>query len=168
MVWVETNKEFPALEFAINVTEEFKKTMKKTKTTCAEFCRRVLSTYNRCQTSTEKRLDVLPKHELFLKHLQYRYKEYEQEIQQVKGLDEWILKDAVAHAAVSIHLLEGQLRLIPTKIEGVKTQATKYKINIRFLEPSGFENIETDANAWKKFPIEQAGPSSYNVLEILI
>ena len=64
--------------------------MKKTKATCAEFCRRVLSTYNRCQTSAEKRLDVLPEHELVLKHLQDMYKEYEQEIQQVKDLDEWI------------------------------------------------------------------------------
>ena len=42
---------------------------------------------------------VLPEHELFLKHLQDRYKEDEQEIQQVKDLDEWILKNAVAHAA---------------------------------------------------------------------
>ena len=96
MVWVETNKESPAdlsvrdqqtlkqeyelLEFAINVAEEFRKIVKKTKTTCAEFCRRVLSTYNRCQTFAEKRLDVLPEHELFLKHLQDRYKKDEQEI----------------------------------------------------------------------------------------
>ena len=80
--------------------------MKKKKTTCAEFCRRVLSTYNRCHTSAEKILDVLPKHELFLKHLQDRYQENEQEIQQVKDLDEWILKNAVAQATMSIHLLE--------------------------------------------------------------
>ena len=53
MVWVETNKESPTelaikdqqtlkqeyelLEFAINVAKEFKKIVKKTKTTCAEF-----------------------------------------------------------------------------------------------------------------------------------
>ena len=49
---------------------------------------------------------MLPEHELFLKHLQDRYQEDEQEIQQVKDLDEWILKNVVAHAAVSIHLLE--------------------------------------------------------------
>ena len=89
MVWLETNKESPAdlaikyqqtlkqeyelMEFANNVIEEFKKIVKKTKTTCAEFCRRVLSTYNRCQTSAEKRLDVLPKHELLLKHIQDMY-----------------------------------------------------------------------------------------------
>ena len=65
-----------------------------------------------------------------------------------------------AHAAVSIHLLEDHMRLIPTRIEGVKTQAAKYKINIRFLEPSRFESIAADANAWKKFTNEQVGPSS--------
>ena len=62
MVWVKTNKESPAgpsvkdqqtlkqeyelIEFASNTVEEFKKTVKKTKTACAEFCRRVLLTYN--------------------------------------------------------------------------------------------------------------------------
>ena len=117
------------MEFACNVIEEFKKTVKKTKTACVEFCRRVLFTYNRCQPSVEKRLEVIPEHELFLKHLQDRYKEDEQEIQQVKGLDEWILKNAVAHATVSIHLLEDQLHLIPARIEGVNTQASKYEIN---------------------------------------
>ena len=96
MVWVETNKESPVelavkyqqtlkqeyelLEFAINVAEEFKKTMKKTKGASAEYSRRVLSTYNQCQTSTEEKVDVLPEHELFLKHLQDRYQEDEQEI----------------------------------------------------------------------------------------
>ena len=64
MVWVETNKssladlavkhqqtlkqEYELLELAINVVEEFKKTMKTTKAACTEFCKRFLSTYNRC------------------------------------------------------------------------------------------------------------------------
>ena len=103
---------------------------------------------------------MLPEHELFLKHLQDRYKEDEQEIQQVKDLDEWILKNAVAHATMSIHLLEDHLCLIPAWIEGVKTLAGKYEINICFLEPSGFESIAADANAWNKFTGEQDGPSS--------
>ena len=63
VVWIETNKEshaelpvkdqqslkqeYDLLEFAINVAEEFKKTVKKTKGACAEYCRRVLATYNR-------------------------------------------------------------------------------------------------------------------------
>ena len=89
-----------------------------------------------------------------------RYQEDEQKIQQVKDLDEQILKDAVAHAAVGIHLLEDQLCLSPTRIEVVKNQAAKYEINIRFLEPSEFENIAAEAQAWKKFFNDQAGPSS--------
>ena len=69
------------MEFASNIAEELKKTVKKTKTACAKFCRRVLFTYNRCQTSIEKRLEVLSEHELFLKHLHDRYKEDELKIQ---------------------------------------------------------------------------------------
>ena len=97
MVWIETNKESPAelpvkdqqslkkeydlLDFAINVVEEFKKTVKKRRGTCAGYCRRVLSTYNRCQFSAERRLDLIPEHKLFIEHLQNRYEEDEQEIQ---------------------------------------------------------------------------------------
>ena len=102
---------------------------------------------------------MIPEHELFLNHLQDRYNEDEQAIQQVKDLDEWILKNEVAHTTMSIHLLGDQMCLIPARIEGVKTQATKYEINIRFLEPSKFESIAADANAWKKFINKQVGPS---------
>ena len=68
------------MEFASNIAEEFKKIVKKTKTACAEFCRRVLFTYNQFHTSAKKRLEVLPEHELFLNHLQDRYNEDEQAI----------------------------------------------------------------------------------------
>ena len=153
-------QDYDLLEFAINVAEEFKKTVKKTKGACVEYCRRVLATYNRCQISVEKRLDAIPEHDLFIEHLQNRYQEDEQEIQRVKDLDERILKNAMAHAAVSIHLLEDQLRLSLARIEGIKNQAAKYEINIRFLEPSGFEGIAAEARAWKKFINDQAGPSS--------
>ena len=74
-------------------------------------------------------------------------------------MDEGILKNAIAYTVVSIHLLEDQLHLIPARIEGVKTQTTKYEINIQFLEPSGIQSIAADANAWKKFTNEQVGPS---------
>ena len=97
---------------------------------------------------------------MFIEHLQNRYQEDEQEIQQVKDLDEQILKNAVAHAAVSIHLLEDQLRLSRARIEVVKNQAAKYEINIRFLEPLDFESIATEAQAWKNFINDQVGPSS--------
>ena len=125
-----------------------------------EYCRRVLVTYNRCQLSVEKRLDMIPEHELFIEHLQNRYQEDAEEIQQVKDLDEHILKNAVAHAVISIHLLEYQLHLSPVRIEVVKNQATKYEINIFFLEPSDFEGIAAEAQAWKNFIDDQARPSS--------
>ena len=138
--------------------------MKKTKGACVEYYRRVFATYNRCQTSVEKRLDVIPEHELFLEHLQNRYQEDEQEIQQVKDLDEWILKNAVAHATVSMHLLEDQMHSSPARIEEVKNQAAKYEINIRFLETSGFEGIAVEAHAWKKFINDQASPFICKIL----
>ena len=105
-------------------------------------------------------MDAIPEHELFIEHLQNIYQEYKQEIQQVKDLDEQILKNAVAHAAISIHLLEDQMCLSPARIEGVKNQVAKYEINIHFLEPSRFEGIAAEAQAWKKFINDQAGPSS--------
>ena len=148
------------MEFAINVAESFKKTVKKTKGACVEYCRRVLAAYNRCHISAERRLDAIPEHKLFIEHLQNRYQEDEQEIQQLKDLDEQILKNAVAHVAASIHLLEDQLRLSPARIEGVRNQAAKYEINIHFLKPFVFEGIAAEGQAWKNFINDQAGPSS--------
>ena len=81
-------------------------------------------------------------------------------MQQFKDLDEQILKDAVARAAVSIYLLEDQLRLSPSRIEVVKNHAAKFEIDIRFLEPSEFENLAAEAQVWKNFLYDQAGPSS--------
>ena len=43
---------------------------------------------------------------MFLKQLQERCNEDEQDIQEVKEFDEKILKTKIAHAVVSIHLLE--------------------------------------------------------------
>ena len=96
---------------------------------------------------------------MFLKQLQDKCSESEKAIQQVKELDENILKTEVAHAVVSINLLEDQLHLIPTRIASIKTQAAQHKITIKFLEPSGFENIATEGNIWIKFMNEQDGPS---------
>ena len=70
----------------------------------------------------------------------------------------------MACAAVSIHLLEEQLHLSPERIGVVKNQAAKYEINICFLELSDFEGIAAEAQAWKKFINDQAGPSSESVL----
>ena len=130
---------------------------------CAEYYRRMLVTYNQCQVTIDKRVDKIPDHELFIEHLQNRYQEDEHEIQQVKDLDEQVLKKVVAHVAVSIHLLEEHLFLSPARIEVVKNQAAKYEINIHFLEPSNFECIAAEAEVWKKFINDQAGPFSKSV-----
>ena len=47
-----------------------------------------------------------------------------------------------------------------TRRIAVKNQAAKYQINICFLEPSDFEGIVVEAQAWKKFINDQVGPSS--------
>ena len=94
-----------------------------------------------------------------MKQLQERCNKDEQVIQQVKELDEKILKTEIAHASVSIHLLEDQLRLIPARIAGVKAHAAQHEITIRSLKPSSFENIVAEANLWRKFMNEQDGPS---------
>ena len=85
MTWVETSKEPPVdvppkdletmkleyelIKFASKGSEELVKTVRKTKSACAEFYIRFLLTYNRCKISSSRRLEVLPKHEIFLKQL---------------------------------------------------------------------------------------------------
>ena len=101
----------------------------------------------------------MPDSEGFLKQLQEIWQEDEQGIQLVKGLDEKALKNVIAQAAVSSHLLEDQVRLIPSRVANIKSQVAKHEITIRFLKPSGFETIATDANVWKKFINDQAGPT---------
>ena len=117
-------------------------------------------TYNHCQVAAEQRMDTFPYHDLFIEMLQNRCQEDEQRIQQIKALDEQILRDEVAHSAVSVQLLEDQLRLSSAKIEVIRNQAAKFEINIRFLEPSKFKNISSEASACKKFLNSQARPSS--------
>ena len=94
MPWVETNKKYPVdisvkdlemikleyelIEFASEAARELKKTVKKSKDSCTEFCRRFLLTQNQYQTSAVKRLEVLPEHEMFLKQLQERCNKDEQ------------------------------------------------------------------------------------------
>ena len=114
-----------------------------------QFCRKVLTTYNHCQTSSKKGLDELPEHEEYLKQLQARWWEDELGIQLIKSLDGRVLKNVIAQAAVSNHLLEDQLRLIPVRMANIKAQVAKHEVTIRFLEPSEFETIVTDANIWK-------------------
>ena len=104
-------------------------------------------------------MEELPDYEGFFKQLQERWQEDERSIHLVKGLDEKVLKIAIAQVAVSSHLVEDQIHLIPARMVNIKSQAAKHEITIRFLEPSMFETIATDANVWKKFINDQAGPS---------
>ena len=105
-------------------------------------------------------MDNFSEHSLFLEMLQRRYQEDEQRIQHIKSLDEKTLRNEVAHSVVSVQLLEDQLRLSVARIEVIRNQAAKFEINIRFLEPSEFESIASEASAWKKFLNSQARPSS--------
>ena len=90
--------------------------------------------------------------------LQKRYHEEERKIQHIKALDDQTLRNEVRHSAVSVQLLEDQLRLSAAIIEAIKNQAAKFKINIRFLEPSEFKGIASEPLAWKKFLIIKRGP----------
>ena len=105
-------------------------------------------------------MDTFPDHNLFLEMLQSRYQEDEQRIQHIKTLDEQTLRNEVAHSAVSVQLLEDQLRLSSARIKAIRNQDAKFEINIHFLEPYEFESIASEASAWKKFLNSQAGPSS--------
>ena len=152
--------DYDLLEFAINTAEDFKKAVKKTKGACTECFRRLLITYNRCQIEAEQRLDAFPDHNAFVEMLQKRYQEEEAKVQHIKALDDQILRSEVDHSAISVQLLEDQLRLSAARIEAIKNQATKFEINIQFLEPCAFEGIASEAVAWKKFLDAQVGPSS--------
>ena len=90
------------LEFAINIAEEFKKDIKKTKGACVEFFRRLLITYNRFQVEAEQRMDTFPEHNLFLEMLQRRYQKDVQGIQHIKAIDKQTLRNEVAHVIVSV------------------------------------------------------------------
>ena len=57
-----------------------------------------------------------------------------------------MLKNVIAQVAVSNHLLQDQLRLLPARMANIKAQVAKHEVTIRFLEPSEFETIVTDAN----------------------
>ena len=165
--WLETTKETPAnapikyletvrleyelIEFGSKDVEELVKEVRRTKGVCTEFCKKMLTTYNRCQTSAKKRLEELPDHEEYLKKLQVRWQEDELGIQLIKILYEKVLKIVIAQETISNHLLEDQIRLIPSRVANVKGQVSKHEVIIRFLEPSEFETIAKDANIWKKF-----------------
>ena len=91
---------------------------------------------------------------------QKRHQDAEARTQQIQSIDAIVLKNEVGHAAVSIQILEDQLRLSPARIEAIRNQVDKFEINIQFLEPCAFEGLAAEAAAWKKFFENQAGSSS--------
>ena len=86
MTWLETNKEPPAdipikylgaikleydlIEFSSKAAEELVKTIRRMKSACAEFYRKVLLTYKLCHTCAKRKLEEFPDNEIFLKQLQ--------------------------------------------------------------------------------------------------
>ena len=153
-------QDYNLVEFAINTVEDFKKAVKKTKGLCIEFFRRLLITYKQCQIEAEERIEAFPDHDAFVERLQKRFQEEEAKVQDIKSLDDQILRSEVDHPAINVQLLEDQFRLSASRIKAIKNQAEKFEINIQFLEPCAFEGIAVEASAWKKFLDTQVGPSS--------
>ena len=81
-------------------------------------------------------------------------------MQQIKAIDDLVLKNEVGRPAFSVQFLEDQLQLSPGRIEAMKKQAEKFEISIQFLEPCTFEGIANEAVAWRKFLDSQGGSSS--------
>ena len=152
-------RDYDLMEFAITTTEDFKKTVQKTKGLCTEFFRRALVIYNRCQAEDEQRLHEFPDHDSFIEMLQKRQQEEEAKVQCIQAIDEQTLKIEIGHTAVCLQLLEEQVRLNATRVEAIKKKAEKFELNIQFLEPNSFEDLAREATAWKKFLESQAGPS---------
>ena len=125
LTWLETTKEplgntpvkylervqleYELIGFGNKAAEKLIDAVKRTKDQCMEFCKKVLTTYNRCQTSSKKRLDELPTHKEHLKQLHARFQKDELGIQLIKSLDEKVLKSVNAQVAVRNCLLEYHL-----------------------------------------------------------
>ena len=86
--------------------------------------------YSWFQIEAEHRLEEFPEHEAFVEILQKRYQDAEARTQQIKAIDDLVLKNEVSHAAVSMQFLEDQLQLSPARIEAIKNQVEKFEINI--------------------------------------
>ena len=95
-------RDYDLMEFAITTTEDFKKTVQKTKGLCTEFFRRALVIYNRCQAEAEQRLPEFPDHDSFIEMLQKRQQEEEAKVQCIKAIDEQTLKIEIGHTAVCL------------------------------------------------------------------
>ena len=128
--------EYELIRFGNKIVEELIREAHRTKGICTELFRKVLTTHNRCQTSSKKRLDELPEHEEHLKQLHARWQEDELGIKFIKSLDERVLKNVISEVAVRNHLLEDQLRFLPSRMANLKALVAKHEVVVRFLEPS--------------------------------
>ena len=88
-----------------------------------------------------------------------RLQEDELGIQLIKSLNEKVIKGVISQAAVSNFLLEYQLRVILARVANIKTHISKHEVMIRFLEPTDFEIIASDAMEWKQFVRELTRPT---------
>ena len=84
------------------------KALHKTIYKCKDFSKNVLTTYNRFQKSSKRRLDKLPPHEEHLQQLHARFQEEEHGIKLIKNLDERVIKNVIAQVEISNFLLEDQ------------------------------------------------------------
>ena len=113
-------RDYDLVEFAIKTAKDFKKTVQKMKGPCTKVFRRVLITYNRCQVESKQRLDDFPDHNSFMEMLNKRHQEEEARVQRIKAIDDPMLRSEVGHSAVSIQLLDDQLRLSAARVEAIK------------------------------------------------
>ena len=77
----------------------------------------------------------------------------------IKKLDERVIKNVIAQDAVSKFLLEDQFQLLPARVVDIRAQASKHEVTVRFLEPTLFEIIASDAKVWKQFIANLNGPT---------
>ena len=133
------------VNFSIRDAERLIEAVEKTTDKCAKFFRKMLITHNKCLTPSAQRLQEFPEHEEHLKQLNDKLQEDELNIQLVKGLDAKVIKSLVAQAAVSNCLLEDLLRVTRARVSDIKGQLAKHEVTVRFLEPTEFETIASDA-----------------------
>ena len=110
---------------------------------------------NHCSQKTSG----IPRQEEHLKYLHDRLQEDELNIQQIKGLNEKIVKGLVAQAAINNFLLEDQLRVTPQKVVEIRSRLALHEVLVRVLEPMDFRTIAVDAAMWKQFVDGLARPT---------
>ena len=125
--------------------------MENTIEKCAKLFKKMLITHNKCLNPLAQRLQEFPEHEEHLKQLNDKLQEDELNIKLVKGLDTKVVKSLVAQAVVSNCLLEDLLRVTPATVADIKGQLAKHEVTVRFLEPTKFETIASDASSQKQF-----------------